>query len=216
MQSDQLRWTEKAGWQPRLPGAFGASAHLVLIFGSLDIIKQPHLITQIRNAYPHAICFGCSAAGEICGTQVRDDSLVATAIQFESTKVRGASIRLNTIRSSYVAGYHLGKMMDFVDLSHVFVLSNGIRINSSKLVNGLTNALPSHVTITGGLAGDDGRFEETRVIFNDDADKNTIAVLGLYGNNQAAAILERGCNGFIQKPFSLSMISDKIREVLAQ
>jgi len=31
---------------------------------------------------------------------------------------------------------------------------------------------------------------------------------------QATEILERGCNGFIQKPFNLSQLSQKIREVL--
>ncbi len=36
-----------------------------------------------------------------------------------------------------------------------------------------------------------------------------------YGlNDQAAAILERGCNGFIQKPFNLTELSRKIREIL--
>jgi CheY-like chemotaxis protein len=32
---------------------------------------------------------------------------------------------------------------------------------------------------------------------------------------QAAAILARGCNGFIQKPFRLEQISSKIREIIA-
>ena len=33
-------------------------------------------------------------------------------------------------------------------------------------------------------------------------------------NRKAAAIMEGGCNGFIQKPFNLSAISQKIRSVL--
>ena len=33
-------------------------------------------------------------------------------------------------------------------------------------------------------------------------------------NGQAAEILSRGCNGFIQKPFSMKALSEKIREVL--
>ncbi|MDQ7785903.1 MAG: response regulator, partial [Desulfomonilaceae bacterium] len=31
---------------------------------------------------------------------------------------------------------------------------------------------------------------------------------------QAAGILERGCNGFIQKPFNIKALSRKIREIL--
>ena len=33
-------------------------------------------------------------------------------------------------------------------------------------------------------------------------------------NGQATEILKRGCNGFIQKPFSLKELSEKIREIL--
>ena len=33
-------------------------------------------------------------------------------------------------------------------------------------------------------------------------------------NGQATEILQRGCNGFMQKPFSISVLSQKVREVL--
>ena len=33
-------------------------------------------------------------------------------------------------------------------------------------------------------------------------------------NGKATDILERGCNGFIQKPFNLGALSKKIRKVL--
>ena len=33
-------------------------------------------------------------------------------------------------------------------------------------------------------------------------------------DGQAADILKRGCDGFIQKPFSMEVLSERIREVL--
>jgi CheY-like chemotaxis protein len=33
-------------------------------------------------------------------------------------------------------------------------------------------------------------------------------------NGQASKIMERGCDGFIQKPFTLKQLSVKIREIL--
>jgi len=33
-------------------------------------------------------------------------------------------------------------------------------------------------------------------------------------NGQASSILERGCKGFIQKPFTVKELSQKIREVI--
>jgi signal transduction histidine kinase/ActR/RegA family two-component response regulator len=35
-------------------------------------------------------------------------------------------------------------------------------------------------------------------------------------NGQAAEILERGCNGFIQKPFNVTQLSQKLREILEE
>jgi len=35
-------------------------------------------------------------------------------------------------------------------------------------------------------------------------------------NGQATEILERGCNGFIQKPFTIEVLSEKIREILGK
>jgi CheY-like chemotaxis protein len=35
-------------------------------------------------------------------------------------------------------------------------------------------------------------------------------------DGQASEILNRGCNGFVQKPFNLKQISTKIREILAE
>jgi hypothetical protein len=67
-------------------------------------------------------------------------------------------------------------------LVHVFVLSDGLKVNGSDLVKGLTKNLSSKVTVTGGLAGDGDRFKETLVFWDGPPDKDTIAVLGLYGN----------------------------------
>ncbi len=48
-----------------------------------------------------------------------------------------------------------------------------------------------------------------------DPDVRILLSSGYSLNGQASDILSRGCDGFIQKPFSLRALSDKIREVLA-
>jgi CheY-like chemotaxis protein len=35
-------------------------------------------------------------------------------------------------------------------------------------------------------------------------------------NGQAAKILERGCDGFIQKPFNLNQLSEKIQGIISK
>ena len=45
-------------------------------------------------------------------------------------------------------------------------------------------------------------------------DVKVILSSGYSMEGQATKILERGCNGFIQKPFNISDLSRKIREIL--
>jgi len=132
--------------------------------------------------YPGASFLGCSTAGEICGTEVTDDSLVATAVQLESARIKGDRIRVTDSSESYEAGKTLARGLTAADLVHVFVLSDGLNVNGSELVKGLVSQLPPHVTVTGGLSGDGDRFQETAVIWNDAAESHSIAALGFYGD----------------------------------
>jgi hypothetical protein len=62
------------------------------------------------------------------------------------------------------------------------VLSDGLHINGSQLVQGLTQALPETVTVTGGLSADGSQFKETLVGFEDRCDSGLVAAVGLYGD----------------------------------
>src|SRR5215470_2519225 len=151
-------WTAEHGWTPTTPGALGDSAQLVLVFAATGLLRDVRQLHDIRQAYPHAHVLGCSTAGEICGTRVFDDSLVATAVHFETTRLQGAKIDLNEVPDSFRAGERLARALDHTDLVHVLVISDGTQVNGSDLVRGLAAHLPPHVAITGGLAGDGARF----------------------------------------------------------
>lgn len=182
MRIEQGKWTKASGWAPEPSGSLGASAQLVLLFGGTSALKEQKLMQQVKNAYSRAHIFGCSTAGEICGTQVSDDSLVATAVSFEHTRLAGGRIELGQVKNSFHAGKSLAKLLDPDGLVHVVVLSDGLAVNGSDLVRGLTKHLPDGVTVTGGLAGDGDRFGETLVFWDSAPKKDTIAVLGFYGH----------------------------------
>ena len=181
MQIEQTRWRQAKGWEPALLGKLGESAKLVLLFGSPGCLRQTAWQQDIRRNYPNAHYLGCSTAGEIFGTEVTDETLVATAIAFEHTRVQGASLALSTVSDSFQAGEQLAKSLPVESLVHVLVISDGQNVNGSELVAGLTQNLPQHVTLTGGLAGDGDRFKETLVLWDGEPQTNTIAVIGFYG-----------------------------------
>ena len=181
MKLEQRRWTEATGWMPETSGALGASAQLVLIFGGRAFLSEQKWFEDIKQAYPDAHIFGCSTAGEICGTQVTDDALVTTAVHFDDTQVQGAHIKLRDAENSFHAGESLALSLDKNGLAHVLVLSDGLNVNGTDLVQGLVKHLPPGITVTGGLAGDGARFEQTFVCLDSLPEAGTIAVLGFYG-----------------------------------
>ena len=182
MQIEQTRWSQARGWVPAPPGRLGTQAQLVLLFGSPACLKRTAWQEDIERAYPKAHRLGCSTAGEIYGIEVTDETLVATAIAFERTRLHGTSLEVNEASESYQAGERLANSLPHESLVHVLVISDGQNVNGSALVAGLTENLPAGVTLTGGLAGDGDRFQETLVIWDAPPSPNTIAVLGLYGD----------------------------------
>lgn len=182
MDVEQAIWVDGTGWEPAPPGRLQDSADLVLLFGSSQVLKQQDRFQDVRARFPRAHLFGCSTAGEICGTKVSDDTLVATAMRFEWTRVTGTRITMDSVGGSFEAGRRLAGAIDHRELMHALVLSDGIRVNGSDLVKGLTEHLPPDVTVTGGLSGDGDRFAETLVILDAPAETGAVAILGFYGS----------------------------------
>lgn len=181
MKIEQTIWTAANDFQPAIPGKLGENAQLILLFGSTEIIREQIQFSKLKSIYPNALLVGCSTAGEICGINVLDESLVVTAIAFEHSRVEGATIRLTDVDNSFDAGEQLARSLDFEGLRHVFILSDGLNVNGSDLVKGLLKHLPPSVTATGGLSGDGARFGETYVVSDDESRQKTIAILGFYG-----------------------------------
>ena len=181
MRVEQRIWTRSKGWAGSSKGASGISAQLVLVFGSTSALKETSALDETKASYPGAHVFGCSAAGEILGTKVLDDSFVSTAIEFASTEIRCASGSVHGHGGSFQVGVKLARSIPREGLRHLFVLSDGLRVNGSRLVDGLESALPTDVSVTGGLSGDGERFEETLVVSDGPPESGTIAAVGFYG-----------------------------------
>jgi len=151
-------------------------------FGSTPVLKTKDWFNEIKNAYPNAFLVGCSTSGEISNSQVYEDSITLTALHFEHTSLKFAQIQTNNFENSTKAGEHLIQSLDKKDLVHVLVFSDGLHVNGSELVRGLLSGLPKGVGLTGGLAGDSDRFQETLVCANSFPEKEKIVVLGFYGS----------------------------------
>ena len=183
MKIEQICWSgAKQAWETPPRWSLGPAAQLVLLFGSRTLLNQKSPLQELRQGYPRARFLGCSTAGEICEKTVGDDTLVATAVQLEHAHIAGASVQIGDFPDSFQAAQKLAAALDVHDLVHVLVLSDGLKVNGSELVKGLTQALPSTVAVTGGLAGDGAAFGETWVLWDREMKSGMVAAVGFYGS----------------------------------
>lgn len=152
--------------------------HWVLAFGSVARICDPTLSQALQAACPQALVSGCSTAGEISREGVDDDHVVLTGVRFESGAPMLATTELQGMDDSHAAGARLGAHFASTAVHTVIVFGQGVQINGSALINGLREALPPQVAVSGGLAGDGGDFQRTFTLSNDGASERQIVALG--------------------------------------
>ncbi len=181
MRVEQRRWTSAEGWSEPLAGAGVRTPQVVLIFGAREALAEGSCIRALRALYPDARQIGCSTAGEICGVEVTDDTVVATALELEHSTLRLAQVPIADASASAEAGGQLARELAGAGLTHLFVLAEGVHINGTELVRGLRDALPREVAVTGGLAGDAAKFEQTVVCFDGAAVEGAVVGIGFYG-----------------------------------
>lgn len=180
MRIEQATWMSDTGWKWPT-SSHGDRKDLVFVFGGRAALESGDPLADLRRRHPSATILGCSTAGEICDTRVLDDTLVATSVGFSTTRVAGGLVRIKDASESHAVGGQLGRGLDPAGLRHVFVLSDGIGVNGSELVRGITEALPSSVTVTGGLSGDGSSFQRTVVVWNEHVSGGAVTALGFYG-----------------------------------
>lgn len=189
MKSEQIKWTENSGWS-HYDHEEARQRNLVIVFFDHPMCVTENWFDELRNIYPNAIIVGASSSGNIFDTSISDHDAVATAITFERSSVRSASLNVADYTDVSILGRDLGKSLLDDSLRHVLILSDGLSVNGSELARGLSEVLPEGITITGGLAGDGTRFGTTYVIAQDSAKSGVIAAVGFYGDTLRA---KSGC-----------------------
>jgi hypothetical protein len=177
----QYLFKESQGWKDNLDQNF--SPDLIIIFGARNLLSDTNL-KSITSVWPNAISFGCSTSGEIFDTNVFTDSITVSAIKFSKTTLSYFDIDIDDSKNSKVIGEKLIQHIPSKGLRHVLVLSDGLNINGSELVEGMRKSNPVNVNITGGLAGDGDKFQETFIINNKgEVLKSKVGAVAFYGDS---------------------------------
>jgi hypothetical protein len=179
MHAHQLSWTETSGW--RGGNGDGSSENLVLFFGARQALACGARYRELRAMFPNAHILGCSTGGQIVNDDVTDDEIAVATLRFDATRLRLACEAASAPEDSRSCGAAIGRSLAAEDLAGIFVLSDGLNVNGSELVAGMTSAVDPRVSVTGGLAGDGAKFQETLVGADCEPRKQTVAAIGFYG-----------------------------------
>lgn len=192
MQLKTLTHRQGEGWLAPLPSDMDSPSTLVLAFGASAYAAAPAPFAELAAAFPRSVLVGCSTSGEIAGTEVSDASISLAVARFERTTLQRAMVEVSGPDDSRSAGAQLAARLPPEGLRAVFVLSDGLHVNGTALVEGLAGGLPAGVAITGGLAGDGSRFASTWVLDGAQPQDRRICAVGLYGDHVRVS---HGCEG---------------------
>ena len=160
----------------------GIKPNLVLAFAAPHFFNDPGFAAGLGRAFPDARRVAVSTAGEISSQGVSDHSAVITAIHFDHIPFKVASTEIAGADDAAAAGRRLAEQLVAVDLKAVILLSQGVAVNGSALIDGAVSVLGKHILLTGGLAGDNGAFTRTWAMLDDTVSDKLMLAIGFYGD----------------------------------
>jgi hypothetical protein len=171
----------------RLAELAAIEPQLVLVFAPDHVLAQPDFASTLKARFGQAQLVGCSGAGEIGMKGVSDGQTVVTALRFAQPQFQVASVPLPHMADSRAAGAALGQLLKRPDLQFVLVFSPGVDVNGSALIEGLAGVLGPKVALSGGLAGDGGKFTGTWTLRDGTANARMLVGIGFHGDGWQVA-----------------------------
>ncbi|TVZ08368.1 hypothetical protein JM80_0856 [Cellulophaga sp. RHA_52] len=155
---------------------------LVLVFGNRFLLEEENLYQEIKEMFPNGnVVFG-STSGEIIEDKVSENTIVLTAIEFEKSTYIVKSKNVKEFGYNDLdLGAKLIEEFPKKDLKHIYIISEGSTVNGSALIEGIEKEKHISIGLSGGLCGDDARFEKTLVSNNATPKEGEIVAIGFYG-----------------------------------
>lgn len=194
MQSKQMILELKALPNMNLSEIMAIQPQLGFIFGPTTVFEDSVWIKKLLENSRGVQWVGCSTAGEASNDGVSDDTVVLSTLRFDNpkSKFKTAICRVDQADRSDSAGIALAKQLSAPDLRSMIVISPGVNVNGSLLVKGITESVGANVIVTGGLAGDGGKFQRTYTLSPEGVSHDHVVGIGFYGD---AVHMQHGCMG---------------------
>ncbi|MGM0971733.1 MAG: FIST signal transduction protein [Bacillota bacterium] len=133
---------------------------LVQVFtGTPESLFIAKLQKEMSDKLPLAHIAGCSTSGEIHEGRITEKQTIICFTIFEKTEIKSFLLNRSDFKDSYEMGKALARELAIFNTEAVIIFPAGFDVDSTDLLEGINETQPNMV-ISGGLAGDNGLFQE--------------------------------------------------------
>ena len=146
------------------------SSILVQIFSGVaneTLLKE--IIDQIQKRFENVVIIGASTAGEILEGEILEESIVISISIFESTSLVSYS---DINDDSFLIGQNIAKNIVTKDTKAIILFADGVRCNGEAILKGFKSITSKKIIVSGGMAGDNNKYQRTFVIDGDNIIEN--------------------------------------------
>jgi hypothetical protein len=187
---------------------------LHFIFADKSFLKDQEILNHINTCFVDSDVMGCSTAGEISNKKFSELSFSICSVKLEKARFKKTSYDINEVGNSFNAGQSIAKSLKADSLKHIFILSDGISVNGTHLLDGINSVVDREVNVSGGLAGDGAAFQETLVCDrSNNFVPNCISAVGFYGDIQTHTASFGGWDSFGIDRFVTKSIDNVVYEI---
>ena len=152
----------------------------IQLFSSKGREATQKALKEIFTALPNITLIGCSSAGEIIDLNSLQEEIILSISVFEKTTIK--AIYKDT-EDSYELGADIAKGIIEDDTKCVISFINGLQHVSETYIAGFHDNNTNNTIISGGVAADLLKFEDTFVICNDTIYAKGAVAVALGGEN---------------------------------
>lgn len=156
---------------------------LVQVFTSInkkEFIKD--IQVKLLSLLPNIKIIGMTTSGEISNNGLLDNKTVISFTSFEKTKLETEIVKYKD--SSFQMGIDLINNFNYNDenLKLLISFTDGLTTNGEEYLNGI-HSITKDVIISGGMAGDYSKFEDTFIFNEKEIIRDGAVAVGLYNKD---------------------------------
>ncbi|MBM3299780.1 MAG: FIST C-terminal domain-containing protein [Deltaproteobacteria bacterium] len=137
------------------------------------------MLLGVNDAVSPSLVIGCTTDGEISTAGFGTGSAVLGGVATDRIDFQVAAVQ-DLGRDPQEAGRELGKGLP-AGVRHVQIFSDGLTGNGCAILRGLRSVLATNIPISGGTAGDSGRFRRTWQFVGTKVLSDSAVAVGLSG-----------------------------------